>query len=270
MELSTRSATTRPGTRRPRTSTRPATGSRTATTSRPSAPTSRSRALSGRSRLSARAGGLRARLLREESGFSLPELLVAASLMIVILGGIYGALIAFQNSASKTSNQNDAQDQARAATDLLAGQLRNLRMPANPINGPLEQSNSYDLVFQTVTPSATAGSNPTRIGRVRYCYDNSTPGSARIWFQSQTWTAATPPAIPSTVICPDPAWGNQRIVADHLVNQYGGLNRPAFATTSFPAPSTDPADIVGLHTDLYVDVDAARLPLASRLTSGFA
>jgi type II secretory pathway pseudopilin PulG len=210
------------------------------------------------------------RLAREESGFTLPELLVAASLMIVVMGAIYGALTAFQNSASRTSDQNDAQDKARAATDLLAWQLRNLRMPANPTGGPLEQSSSYDLVFQTVTPSATAGSNPTRIGRVRYCYDNSTPATARIYLQTQSWTTASPPAIPSTAICPDPAWGNQRVVADHLVNQYGGLNRAAWTTIAFPSTSTDPADIVGLRTELFVDIDPTRKPLESRLTTGVA
>src|SRR4051812_38660472 len=237
-------------------------GRRTRTTSPPSAPTSRSRAMWARS--------LCRRLAREESGFTLPELLVAASLMIVVMGGIYGVLAAFQNSAARTSSQNDAQDQARAATDLLAWQLRNLRMPANPTGGPLEQSSSYDLVFQTVTPSATAGSNPTRVGRVRYCYDNSTPASARIWVQTQSWTSASPPAIPSTAICPDPAWGNQRIVADHLVNQYSGQNRPAWSTTSFPSTSTDPADIVGLRSDLFVDIDPIRSPVESRLTTGIA
>jgi hypothetical protein len=195
---------------------------------------------------------------------------VAASLMIVVMGGIYGLLTAFQNNASRTSSQNDAQDQARAATDLLSWQLRNLRMPANPTGGPLEQSSSYDHVFQTVTPSATAGSNPTRVGRVRYCYDNSTPATARIWFQSQTWTTASPPAIPSTAICPDPAWGNQRIVADHLVNQYSGLTRPVWTTIAFPSTSTDPADIVGLRTDLFVDIDPGRRPLESRLTTSVA
>src|SRR3954453_415592 len=259
---STRTATTRPATPLRRTPIRAATASRTTTTSRQSAPTSRSRAMWARS--------LFRRLTREESGFTLPELLVGASLMIVVMGAIYGVLTAFQNSAARTSSQNDAQDQARAATDLLSWQLRNLRMPANPTGGPLEQASSYALVFQTVTPSATAGSNPTRVGRVRYCYDNSTPASARIWLQTQTWTTASPPAVPSTVVCPDPAWGNQRIVADPLVNQYNGLTRPAWVTISFPSTSTDPADIVGLRTDLFVDIDATRKPLESRLTTGTA
>jgi type II secretory pathway pseudopilin PulG len=210
------------------------------------------------------------RRLREESGFTLVELLIAASLMIVVMGAIYGALNAFERSAVRTTSQNDAQQEARAATDLLAWQFRNLVMPANATGGPLEQSGPYDLVFQTVTPSATAGSNPTRAGRVRYCYDNSTPSSARLWFQSQTWTTATAPAIPSTVICPDPAWGNQRIIAEHLVNQYSGQARPAWTTVSFPAASVDPADIVALRTDLYVDPDPTRPPVESRLTSGIA
>jgi type II secretory pathway pseudopilin PulG len=210
------------------------------------------------------------RRLRAESGFTLVELMIASSLMIVVMGAIYGALNAFEHSASSTTSQNDAQEQARAGTDLLAWQLRNLVMPANPTGGPLEQSGPYDLVFQTITPSGTAGSNPTRVGRVRYCYDNSTPNSARIWLQTQTWTTATPPAIPSTVICPAPEWGNQRVVAEHLVNQYGGANRAAWSTISQPATSTDPADIVGLRTDLYVDLDPTRSPVESRLTTGVA
>ncbi len=218
------------------------------------------------SRLRQRIRGLR-RALREENGFSLIELLVASSLMIVVMGGIYGALTTFQNSAARTTSQNDAQERARAATDMLAGQLRNLVMPANPTGGPLEKSGSYDIVFETIIPSGGGGSNSRRVGRVRYCYDNSTPTGARIWLQTQTWTTATPPAVPSTGICPAPEWGNQRIVADHLVNQYG-QSRPVWSTTSFPSSSTDPADIVGLRTDLSVDEDPTRPPVESRLTSG--
>jgi type II secretory pathway pseudopilin PulG len=210
------------------------------------------------------------RALGDERGFSLPELLVASSIMIVVMGAIYGALNAFERSASRTTSQNDAQQEARAATDLLGWQLRNLVMPANPSGGPLEQSSSYDLVFQTVTPTGTAGSNPTRVGRVRYCYDNSTPTGARVWLQTQAWTTATAPAAPSTAVCPAPEWGNQRVVASHLVNRVNGQSRPIWTTTSFPATSTDPADIVGIRTDLFVDQDPARPPVETRLTSGVA
>src|SRR3954469_19627785 len=144
------------------------------------------------------------RVAREESGFTLTELLIGASLMIVIMGAIYGVLTTFQNSAVRTNDQNSAQQEARAATDVLAWQLRNLVMPANATGGPLEQSSSYDLVFQTIDPSAGAGSNATKAGRVRYCYDNSTPENAKIWLQVQTWTTAAAPAIPSTAVCPAP------------------------------------------------------------------
>src|SRR5437763_6067395 len=102
-------------------------GCSTATTSPRSAPTSRSRAMWARSRSSGRARLLRLRLrLRDERGFTLPELLIAASLMLVVMGAIYGSLDAFEHSASATNSRNDAQQEARAATDLLAGQLRNL------------------------------------------------------------------------------------------------------------------------------------------------
>ena len=218
-----------------------------------------------------RRGGSRLRrALRDERGFTLPELLVASSLMIVVMGGVYGALLTFQRSSDRTSNQNEAQEGARKATDFLAWQLRNLVVPANATGGPLEQSGPYEVVFETINPSGAGGSNSRRVSRVRYCYDNSTPADARIWLQTQSWTTATPPAIPSTVVCPAPEWGNQRIVADHLVNQYGGQNRPVWSTTTFPAASTDPADIVGLRTDLYVDKDPVKSPPETRLTSGVA
>src|SRR3954452_1131120 len=122
-------------------------------------------ALSPRRRITTRLRGA----APEEGGFTLPELLIGASLMIVIMGAIYGVLTTFQNSAVRTNNQNNAQQEARAATDILAWQLRNLVMPASATTGPLEVSSAYDLVFQTIDPSG-GGSNATRAGRVRYCY----------------------------------------------------------------------------------------------------
>jgi type II secretory pathway pseudopilin PulG len=214
--------------------------------------------------LSRQSAALRGRL-GDERGFSLPELLVASSLMIVVMGAIYGALTTFQQSSSRTTSQNEAQDEARAATDRLAWQLRNLVMPADPTGGPFEQSGPYDLVFQTIMPASDPSSNPTRVGRVRYCYDNSTPGSARVFLQTQTPPTAQPP---STAVCPAPEWGNQTIVASHLVNRVSGLNRPVWSTTAYPSLSTDPADTVGIRTDLFVDQDPARPPVETRLTSG--
>ena len=95
------------------------------------------------------ARGRVARRLHDESGYTLTELLISASLMILVMGAVYGALTTFQNSSKRTNNQNDAQEQARAATDNLAYQLRNLVMPANAGGGPFELSGSYDVVFQT-------------------------------------------------------------------------------------------------------------------------
>lgn len=208
--------------------------------------------------------------LREERGFTLVELLISSSLMIVVMGAVYGALTTFQNTSKRTNDQNDAQEQARMATDNLAWQLRNLVMPANASGGPFELSSSYDIVFQTVSTAGGGGSNATHVGRVRYCYDNSVPASGRVWLQTQTWTTSTSPAVPSSVVCPDPGWSSQRIVADHLTNQYAGQNRPVWSTISFPASSTDPADIVGLRTDLFVDQDPTAKPAETRLTTAVA
>jgi prepilin-type N-terminal cleavage/methylation domain-containing protein len=209
------------------------------------------------------------RVLQQEGGFTLVELLVASMLMLVVMGALYAAITTFQQSTVRTVSQNDAQEQARSATDLLARQLRNLVMPANPAGGPLEQYGPYDLVFETIGTSVSAG-NPTGVSRVRYCYDSSVPDNGKVWVQTQTWTTATPPAIPSTVVCPSSAWPTQRIVARYGVNQVSGQNRPVWSTTAYPSSSTDPADIVAIRTDLFVDQDVTRAPGETRLTTAIS
>ena len=58
--------------------------------------------------------------MREESGFTLVELLVTCVLMLVVLGATLTALESFQSNAETNVRQNDSQDEARRATDQLA------------------------------------------------------------------------------------------------------------------------------------------------------
>src|SRR3954454_1250379 len=110
------------------------------------------------------------RLSSEERGFTLVELLVAASLMIVVLGATLTSFNEFLNNNRRSNNQNDQQDVARRAVDQIVKQLRNL---ANPVNGtPTIAAASDDaVIFQTTDPNKqwvgyclqTSGGNGTSV-----------------------------------------------------------------------------------------------------------
>ncbi len=63
--------------------------------------------------------------------------------------------------------------------------------------------------------------------RVRYCLAGNR-NSATVREQTQTWTTATPPAIPSTATCPSTAWGSSTVVAENITNRAGSQERPIF------------------------------------------
>lgn len=196
---------------------------------------------------------------RREAGFTLIEVLMAASIMIVILTASLTVFETFVKSSARNARQNDAQEVARRTMVVLSRQLRNLAGPTDDVPQTFDKMTGNDLVFQTVNPVGPApGQNASNVQRVRYCLDTGTP--QKLWRQVQTWSSATPPSPPSTVNCPDGSWGNQRMVANWVVN---GASRPAFAFNSI-----DPTAVSEVRTDLYVDPDVKRPPDATRLQSG--
>jgi type II secretory pathway pseudopilin PulG len=194
--------------------------------------------------------------MRREDGMTLIEILVASSIMIVVISSTLFAFERFNIASKRTEDQNDAQAQARNALDLMTRQLRNHAAPAPDQQIGIDKAQSYDLVFQTVDKPKPGGSlNSRNVRRVRYCFDASVPANGKIWTQSQTWTAAASPAVPSTASCPDPAWGNQQVIASRVTNRYAGQNRSVWQFNS-----ADIAHISALRTQLFTDLDPARLP----------
>jgi prepilin-type N-terminal cleavage/methylation domain-containing protein len=199
-----------------------------------------------------------------QAGFTLIELLIGSTLMLIILGASLTVFETFLRTNSRNAAQNDAQEAARATTVQLARQLRNLAGPTEGQPQAFERVAPYDLIFKTVNPQGPASlANPTNVQRVRYCLDTASP--ANVWMQVQTWTTATPPAMPAGTACPDGGWGttNRKLVAKYVVNRRGGLDRPAFAFNF-----TDPAAVTEVRTDLYVDVDPNHSPSETHLQSG--
>ncbi|MBA3407410.1 MAG: prepilin-type N-terminal cleavage/methylation domain-containing protein, partial [Solirubrobacterales bacterium] len=81
---------------------------------------------------------------RDQSGFTVIELAVAASISLVILGATMTLLVSMMKGRQVTARHNDAQQQARQGVDRLARQLRNLASPADVITTTTIQPKSVD------------------------------------------------------------------------------------------------------------------------------
>jgi type II secretory pathway pseudopilin PulG len=212
--------------------------------------------------------------LRDQSGFTLTEVLVGATVMIVILGATLAAFASFEDTTRVNQLQNDAQEGVRSSLDQLARELRNHGSATRELPEGIEKADAYDVVFQTVGAVKPGGSENSRnAGRVRYCLDDPEAGAGRLWTQTQTWTGSTPPAVPSTTSCPDSAWGNQRVAATNVTNRLGDRDRAAFCAEvpNVDGCSTDPGllqDITRLRATLYVDVNPGKKPTESKLETG--
>ena len=210
--------------------------------------------------------------MRREDGFTLIELMVAATLMIVILGVTLTAFERFQVNSNANQAVNDSQEAARVAVDRMARELRNAASPAKSSNLGIGRALAGDFVFQSVDETgASGGSNVRHAQWVRYCLDASVPSDEKIYRQTYTWTGATAPAVPYSTVCPDTNVGTQQLLASHVVNS---LDTPATAAFGFdpPLPASpsagDYAHVQHVAIDLLVNADTKRQVKPSRLTTG--
>ncbi|HEX6391173.1 MAG TPA: prepilin-type N-terminal cleavage/methylation domain-containing protein [Solirubrobacteraceae bacterium] len=196
--------------------------------------------------------------LRDERGFTLLELLIV---MAVALGLLSATLLTFttlSNSAHDNNIRLDTTEIAREALDVQARQLRNLakRLNHTPV---LDTVEPFDLIFQTSDPSRTW---------VRYCLDTTnapaTASQARLWTQERSLVsaAASPVSAGMRSGCPSssPDWTSTRVVADHLTNRSGGVDRPLFQyrCTVGTACLADPAtydQVINVAAQAFVDTD---------------
>ena len=220
-------------------------------------------------------------MTRREEGFTLVELLIAASMMLVVMGAAFSALQSFEQTSARNAKQNDAQDQARNAIDLIVKRLRNDASPTPGSPQAIDRATPTDLIFQTVDPSnPPAGSqNSHNIMRIRYCLNASIPGNERLYVQEQRWTSAVAPAVPPGTSCPGTSggWPGGRVMTEHLTNSYPATPRPVW-TFDCPAgyaaavcsAGTDPemlAQVKRIGVALYVDADPTLAPAETRLAS---
>lgn len=208
------------------------------------------------------------RPIAAEEGFTLIELMVGMTLMIVVLGATLTSFNSFGNTTRLNQLQNDAQNRTRVTLERIARDLRNAATATRDQPLGIEKAGAHDIVFLTVGDTRPAGSLNTRnIERVRYCLNT---GSGRLWRQRQAWTTAVAPAYdPATTTqatcigAPPPGWTASTGVASDIVN---GPGRPAW--TFNPAGFSSTVEITRIQTEVYVDLDPSARPRESRLVSG--
>jgi type II secretory pathway component PulJ len=201
--------------------------------------------------------------LREEGGFTLPELLVAIVLGIIVLGAGVDALVSFLGQSASADKRTNAQDTARLALDQLAIQFRG-GMASGPTTQPVEQLSDFSVVFLAPGQSVSLTGNPNGLQHVRYCLSNNNTANESLWLQTAPYSNSTNRNWPSTLSCPSPSWPTQLQVADHLVNAVPP-GTPLFA---------DKVDAGGNVTDLLidaaVDIDPLAAPPATHLKTAVA
>lgn len=192
----------------------------------------------------------------ERGEVSLISLVLASALMIVVLGASLTTLDSFSAVANDGTRRTASQDAARSAVDRISAALRNLSSPTPQQPEAVDVAGPTDLIFKTVDPvGPNAGTNATNTKRVRYCLD---PQGA-LQEQTQTWTSADVPPVPSTTGCPAAGWTSTGPVATGVVNG---------AVPVFTYDSADTAAITGIHLELLIDTDPLKPPGATRLATG--
>lgn len=198
--------------------------------------------------------------LRDESGFTLVEILASLAIFSIVLAATLNVLDGVQRQTTDERARFDSRDQVRTAVDRV---VRPLRAAVKTTNGMVESPGASDLVYDVVGPTAPGGSDPNTkaLQRVRVCLD----AAGRIYRQTKAYTSKDPPALtsPGCGLGVPTDYDNAQVIAANVSN----AARPLF-TYDYKAGSTAPADIQGIKVSLWVDANGpARAPGESDLST---
>jgi hypothetical protein len=197
------------------------------------------------------------RLVRDESGFSLTEVLVTSLMLVVVLGAVLGAFESFASSTERNRRLNDVQDSIRVSVDAFTRELRNLASPTNELPQAIQRKTATDLVWLSVSgnkPNGSANARNTRM--VRYCLKAGS--RAQVWRQELTWVSVGAPTLPADTTCPGTGWTSNRLMADYVTNGA----RPIFSYNA-----TAPTSVTEIGVSLFVDSDPGHSPKEVALQS---
>jgi prepilin-type N-terminal cleavage/methylation domain-containing protein len=197
--------------------------------------------------------------MREQDGFTLPEVLTAITLFLFILGATLSAFDGFVARSATNTKVNEAADQARTSMERMARQMRNLASPTNANVKSIDRAEPYDLVFQTVDPAKR---------RVRYCLNSDNPAKSTLWVQTQAFPlSGIDPGLPTATACPGAGWADQRVAAENVVNRYNGAGRSVFYFNGLEADG-DTSKVTGIRPELFIDMNPAKAPAEISIATG--
>lgn len=191
----------------------------------------------------------------DQSGMTVIEVLITATLMVVVMGLVLTALESFGRSTTRGIERSEAVDAANLFVGQMARELRNAtgwETGAATVSAPVILATGTDLVVKRVEPKVSpTAQNVFSTSTVRYCFNQQT----RVLHRQVASGVATPAAA-----CPDPSWSTPASVR--------GVANGAAPVFAFDAPAL--ADIKSISIDLRIDDDPTRAPAAVRLRSGVA
>lgn len=180
---------------------------------------------------------------------TLVEVLVTCVLMLVVIGSTLTTFNVFERNARANELQNEAQDEARRALELMSRDLRNLASPTPGLPYAIDVALPQDIVFQSEGKTKPLASlNAQNTTRVRYCLETAT---AKLFRQVQTWESADPPGVPAGACGAEAGWTTTLVVAHGVTNG----DRPLF---TYNAVALD--EITEVSPQVFVDPEPAVRP----------
>jgi prepilin-type N-terminal cleavage/methylation domain-containing protein len=197
------------------------------------------------------------RRLRAEDGMSLPELLVAMILMVIVMTATLTTLDSSGKTRTLNDQRNDAVERVRVSADQIVRQLRNLASPSNTTPNAIDRAQGLDLAFRTFDPTKKL---------IRYCVSDD-PSNPNIIYQMIQSSSATVAATAySSCGTSTAGWSIIRVVATNVVNQRSGV--PVF---TYNGDTSNTPTITNIRIQLVVDVNSAlKAPDPTRISSGAA
>jgi prepilin-type N-terminal cleavage/methylation domain-containing protein len=110
----------------------------------------------------------RRRIVRAESGFSLPELLIAVTILLIISSTVTTGLLQLTSSQKTIANRTEMHSGVRSATELLQqeiGQAGRIALPGTTVlTGPIAAGAQTVTVTQTIGSTTAAGVSGIFVG----------------------------------------------------------------------------------------------------------
>ena len=201
------------------------------------------------------------RLVRDESGVTLTELMAAMVVAVVLFGAAVTTFVTFLDTSTKADQQTQAQDTTRSTIERLSAQLRNAMSSGATGAEPIQSVSDFNLVFLAPDNVATASTNnPRGLVYHRYCLGDNFNRDQVLWYQTAPYNSSTQTTAPSSLSCPDIAWPNRMRSATHVVNREAPIT-PLFVAT------TQAGNVTNVAVNARVDWNVRARPPATELRS---